>query len=146
MAKKDPPQSPREVAEQAAKQEAHKVFQAEFRAVHHRGPLPSPEVMERYEALHPGATKFFFSQLEKQTEHRQSLERTVVTSRERRANAGQWLAFILFFLIIAGGFTALFVGYQAVGLITALAGVAGPLSLFFWRRKQTDAELAEKST
>lgn len=86
----------------------------------------------------------FLPKLEKQTDHRQSLEKIVITGRERRAATGQWMAFILFGLVIVCGFVALFLGYQVTGMIASLAGLAGPLALFFWRRKRSDEDLRRK--
>jgi hypothetical protein len=100
--------------------------------------------MRSYEDLYPGATKIFFKQFQKQTDHRIDLESFAVRSKERRANVGQWLAFTLLALVIVGGFAMTLAGYEITGLIAALSGMGSVLALFFGRRKVTDTELARK--
>lgn len=96
--------------------------------------MPSPEVMERYEKLHPGATEFFFTELKKQTEHRQALDKTVIDSNVKMGHRGQWMAFVLFGLVAISGFAALIQGYDVAGTVVALGGLGAELSLFFRRR------------
>ena len=61
MSKKSRSEGTVEVAQRVAKDTATK----EIRATLHRGPLPSPDQMEKYEKLWPGATEFFFEQFKK---------------------------------------------------------------------------------
>lgn len=100
--------------------------------------------MRSYEDLYPGATEIFFKQFQKQTDHRIDLESFAVRSKERRANVGQWFAFVLLALVIVGGFAMTFAGYEITGLIAAISGLGSVLALFFGRRKATDTALARK--
>lgn len=100
--------------------------------------------MAKYEELYPGAVEFFFNQFRSQTEHRQRLETKVVDSNVRSTIRGQWMAFILFSSVTIGGFAAVFIGHSIEGTISALAGLAAVLVLFFNRRKRSDSELADK--
>ena len=134
------PESTKELAERTAQQTVRK----EISAVFHRGPMPSPDVMAKYEELYPGAVEFFFDQFRLQTQHRQTLEAKVVDSNVRSTTRGQWMAFVLFSLVTIGGFAALFAGYSIEGTISALAGLGAVLVLFFNRRKRSDSELADK--
>ena len=140
MAKKGRPEGAQEVAERTA----HQVVQREIKAIFHRGPLPSPESMAKYEQLWPGATEFFFAQLEKQSSHRQDLEKSVVTNNIKSTNRGQWMAFVLFLLVTLLGFGAIVLGHDINGTIIALAGLAAQLALFFMRRRASDQQLASK--
>lgn len=47
------------------------------------GPLPPPEVLEKYNAIEPGSANRIIRMAESQAQHRQSLERTVIESRTR---------------------------------------------------------------
>jgi len=140
MSKKKHIEGADEIATRVAKTAARQ----EVRAVFHRGPLPSPEQMAKYEELWPGATKYFFTALTKQTEHRQSIEKQVISSNISATKRGQWMAFILFGIILVGGFVLMYIGKNVTGLITAMSGVAGPLALFFGRRKSSDQSLYSK--
>lgn len=79
-------------------------------------PLPSPSDLEHYERTLPGAASRIIALLEEravhvqgleiaQSEHRQELEKKIVTGTERRANIGQWTAYsiAIFGLLIGGG-------------------------------------------
>jgi uncharacterized membrane protein len=140
VARNHPAKSTQKIAEETAE----RTVEREIRAVFHRGPMPSPDVMAKYEELYPGAVEFFFHQLQQQSEHRQALERAVTEHNIRASNRGQWMAFILFFVVAAAGFTGIFLGRSVAGTITALAGLAGPLALFFNRRKRSDSALRRK--
>lgn len=140
MARNQPTKSTQKIVEETAE----KIVERKFSAVFHRGPMPSPDVMKKYEELYPGAVEFFFRQLQQQSEHRQALEKAVTEHNIKASDRGQWMAFVLFFIVAAAGFTGIFLGRSVAGTITALAGLAGPLALFFNRRKRSDATLRQK--
>ena len=59
--------------------------------VHHvkmsSGPMPSPEVLEDYDKIVPGAAERILVTFEKETEHRQSLERQTNSGAGGRQSA-----------------------------------------------------------
>lgn len=57
--------------------------------------MPHPDHLERYEALHPGASAIIFGEFQSQGEHRRELERRVVRGNERRSDIGQWLGWTI---------------------------------------------------
>lgn len=128
------------VAEEAATRVSLQIIKAEL----FRGPMPSPAIMEKYERLHPGATKFFFDQFQKQTEHRQSIEKIVITGNVVSTGRGQWMAFVLFLLVLGVGTALILMDKEVTGFILAIAGLMAELALFFYRRKKTDKELPGK--
>lgn len=86
--------------------------------------MPSPEHLQAYEALHPGAAKLIFDEFEAQATHRRALEARVVSGSERRANVGQILGAILFAGAIGGGLwvAAFHNGVAGAGVSTAALG------------------------
>src|SRR5438874_4006878 len=61
----------------------------------HVGPLPSPEDLGKYDIICPGAANRILTLAEKQSAHRQELERTVVQGGSARADRGQHYAFAI---------------------------------------------------
>jgi uncharacterized membrane protein len=52
------------------------------------GPMPPPELVAEYEEILPGAAKFFFSALDRQTSHRHLLEAKVVDANISNEKVG----------------------------------------------------------
>jgi uncharacterized membrane protein len=50
------------------------------RASLYEGPLPPPDLVKKYEALHPGAAEFFFEQVKANAEHRRECERLALNA------------------------------------------------------------------
>jgi hypothetical protein len=46
----------------------------------HRGPLPSPEMLRDYDSVLPGTAKRIIDQWERETSHRQELQRRIVSA------------------------------------------------------------------
>jgi len=89
-----------------------------------KGPLPPPEILERYDRICPGFAQRILSMAEKESEHRRKMEQDVVAiqkddlvSERRERRRGQWLGFILSVVAILGGVYA----------ITVSPGIAGQI-------------------
>ncbi len=110
-------------------------MQAEY-----RGPLPPPDMLERYEQIHHGTAERIIKRFEQEAEHRHTLERRIVEAQIDRDKSdvaeiqrGQLYAFVLGALgLLVGGAVALFSktdagayagaaigGVTLVGLVTA---------------------------
>jgi uncharacterized membrane protein len=89
------------------------------------GPLPPPDLLREYEAIVPGAAGRIFDMAQRQQEHRITLESTAIPAREKRANRGQWLAFII---TVGGLGVAAFAVYEGQQY-TAIAMGAFPLAI-----------------
>ena len=77
-------------------------MQAEF-----RGPLPPPEILQRYEEIHPGTAERVLQQFERETQHRHAIEKKIVDTQLEAQRAE---------------IPALRLG-QAFGLVIALGGI-----------------------
>ena len=55
------------------------------------------------------------------------------------------MAFIRFFLIIAGGIVLVAIGKDGAGLATSLGGLAASIGLFISRKRRATKELKEKN-
>lgn len=94
------------------------------------GPLPSPEMMEHYDAVVPGSAERIITQFEEQGRHRRTLEKTVVTGNERRANWGLVSATVIVIVGILCGTFLIYEGKTSEGLGTMLTPLGVVASIF----------------
>lgn len=81
---------------------------------------------------------------EEQSAHRRSLESGVVQANIRAQSRGQWLGFILAFVIIVIGGGLLFMGRNLEGFGLLIGDVATLLLAFIWGRTRQEKERREK--
>lgn len=92
-----------------------------------RSPYPSAEMLAEYERFQPGFADRIIDKIDKQTEHRQTLEMLGAQGDERRKNLGQWFGFITAVLgILAAALLSFFSNGWIVPTVIALVAVGGP--------------------
>jgi|SRR5271154_3497962 len=109
------------------------------------GPLPPPEVLEKYNQAMPGLAERIINMAEQQARHRQEIEKTVINSNAFVQKVGPFLGFIVAMTAVVGGVLLVLKGKDGYGLaaiITALASLAG---VFIYGKKQQRRELDEKA-
>ena len=109
------------------------------------GPLPSPEVLEKYNAIEPGSANRIIRMAESQAQHRQSLERTIIESRTRSEERAQILGTILALAIGGGAMGLVAMGHPVGGVVTLVAEVAALASIFVYGRRKQQTELTRKT-
>lgn len=98
-----------------------KIIQSEF-----SGPIPPPNIIKGYEEILPGAADRIISMAEKQSEHRQQMEQTMVSSESRDSLLGVLFAFGLGIGCIIAAIVIVIMVPENVGAISgATMGVAG---------------------
>ena len=108
-----------------------------------QGPIPPPSLLKHYDEIIPGSAERILKMSEKQSEHRQHLERAVVTSGIRNAQHGQ-----VFGLIIGlGGLaSATILGVFGQPWAASLIGagtLTGLVSVFVYGSQKQTKELQE---
>lgn len=73
------------------------------RAEHFSGPLPHPETLQKYEDVVPGAAQIIISKFEQQTDHRISIEKSVVKTGNLKEVLGLFAGFLIAMTAIIGG-------------------------------------------
>ena len=109
------------------------------------GPLPPPEILEKYNQAMPGLAERIISMAEQQGRHRQEIEKTVINSNAFVQKVGPFLGFIVAMTAVIGGIVLILKGKDGYGLaaiITALASLAG---VFIYGKKQQRKNLDEKA-
>lgn len=106
------------------------------------GPLPPPDVLDRYNQVTPDAANRIIAMAEQETGHRRDMERLIISNEYKEARMGQICAvFIGSLTIIAGSVISVF-GAPLAGVVIGGCGVIGLVSVFVlgrkgdWLRKQ----------
>src|SRR5436190_2107186 len=66
-----------------------------FQMISYQAPLPPPGMLEEYERVLPGAADRIFNRMERQSEHRQELEKTKIEADVASEKRGQIFGFLL---------------------------------------------------
>ncbi len=108
------------------------------------GPFPPPAVLERYEALYPGATKQLFTMAEQQATHRQGLERIAIRGDARRANLGLACGFVVALAGLGVSGFLIYSGHEVGGTILGSIDFVGLVGVFVYgtesRRRERTAK------
>lgn len=89
-------------------------------AMSFQGPLPPPEILAHYSEIIPNGADRLMVLLEKQTDHRISVESRLVDARVSTTSKGQWIAFGLSMFF---GLIAAFLGYTGHDVLAGSIGV-----------------------
>lgn len=131
---KPPPNNP---PKPPARREANSaVASAEFFA----GPLPSPDILARYEQVIPGAAERILAIAEADAKHQREIELAALRAEEASVRRGQWLGFAIALFALTISVVALYLGSPWVAGIIGGTAVVGLVSAFVLGRIGTSAE------
>lgn len=106
------------------------------------GPLPPPQVLEKYNQVVPGAADRIIAMAESQSKHRQDLELKVITADIRSAKLGLWFGLIIGLTAIIGGVSCIIMGGEIGGSVIGGTGITGLVGVFVYgstqRRKERE--------
>lgn len=108
------------------------------------GPLPPPEILEKYNNIEPGFANRIMRMAESQSQHRQAMERLIIESRTRYEGRAQILATIIALLLGGGCVWLISIGKSVEGVAAIIAELAAIAAVFIYGRKRQEKELAEK--
>lgn len=117
---------------QAAQQRITQLERREF----FKGPLPHPDHIAQYEAIHPGLADRIVRMAEEEAIHRREMERQIIAAEAHDARWGQRYAFLVVMVVIAGATYAATQGAQWFATIIGVGGLAGIVSTFIIGRKR----------
>lgn len=99
------------------------------------GPVPPPAIMEKMEAVLPGAADRIFTMAEKDQDAQNAFYKTREANTHNEAITALWMAFIICIVFTLCGTTLVLQGYVKTGAVllgTTLTGVVGS---FLYRRR-----------
>ncbi|MDO8430449.1 MAG: DUF2335 domain-containing protein [Candidatus Taylorbacteria bacterium] len=103
------------------------------------GPVPTPEVIERYEKIYPGAAKIIFDKWDLQVKHRQHIEKSVVWTDNTKSILGVVFGFIIDLSTVGGGLYLLINQAIIWGFVVLLCGFGMLIfSVLISRRKNNN--------
>jgi uncharacterized membrane protein len=108
------------------------------------GPLPSPEVLARYDQIVPGGAERIFGWVESQTSHRQQLETAKIQGDLRNSRLGQHYAFILALVISLIGAFLIYKGKDVSGLSLIIGEIATLAGAFLWSKHSQNKALGRR--
>lgn len=115
---------------------------AQVKAYSFQGPLPPPQILHQYDEIIPGAAERIICAFEKQVQHRQDLEKNVITSDIRQAYLGSLLGFIIALSAIGSGTFLAYIGRPTEGIAAIISALAGIIGVFvvgsYQRRKERE--------
>lgn len=114
------------------------------RAELYKGPIPSPEAIEKYAKLYPEAAKFFFETLGVQINHRIDLEKKALAANIVSEKRGSWFGFAIGALAIVCGFVLAMLEKRTAGLSSIIAGVSSLVAVFIVGKLRSRKELDDK--
>ena len=116
-----------------------------------RGPLPHPDILERYDQIVPGSAKSIIDSFIVEGTHRRARDNREVAMCEEWARAdvdlqkrGQVLGFILAVIGIGGGLGAIVMGATVSGAVVSSASLAAMVVAFLRQRHTGNEEPAAK--
>lgn len=104
------------------------------------GPLPPPQILERYDKVLPGGAERIAGWVEKQSGHRQSMELTKLLGDLANEKRGQWFAFLITLSTVASGVYLISQDKDATGLALILTELAAIAGLFIYGRESQRGE------
>jgi len=113
--------------------------------VSYSGPLPQPEVLERYERAVPGSAGRIFKQFEEQSAHRRAIESRVISSNTFCQVLGSVSALLVGLLAIGGGLYLVHEGKSVVGLVALLGTMASLAGVYVYGKRDQNAERRAKA-
>ena len=108
------------------------------------GPLPPPQMLDRYNSVIPDGANRIMIMAEKQQIHRHELESTVVTANAAAQARGQLFAFLLALVAIIGGVFLIATGKDTAGLAAILTALGALVTVFIVGRVQATSERRSK--
>lgn len=108
------------------------------------GPIPPPGLLKQYGEIIPNAPERILAMAEKQSTHRQYLEKIVVEGDNKRANKGQWMAFVIACITIIGGFSLIYLSKDILGISAILGSLAALAGTFIIGNKSRREERSNK--
>ncbi len=106
-------------------------------------PIPPPEIMEGYNALMPDAMEKFFALAEKQSNHRQEIEKIEVINQNKRANIGLWAGWSISILFAVIGAFLVYHDKNIAGFTSFICAIMPRIYSFIIARHNRKKQIEE---
>ncbi|MGE5559138.1 MAG: DUF2335 domain-containing protein [Bacillota bacterium] len=96
------------------------------------GPIPPPEFLAKYDDICPGFANRILTMAEKQSDHRQYIEKIIVKSDSRDSILGIICGYLIGTTAIVSGAIVIALGQPWSGAVLSVSGVAGLVGVFIY--------------
>ena len=145
MTKKSKKRNPPNLPSLTPRQSQLEHRQVEARLETFQGPLPKPSDLQQYENIIQGAAERIISMAEKQAEHRQFLEKTVITGDSKRAFCGLWVGAGVALCVLGGAVFLIYSGHDYAGTVIGGLDIVSLVSVFVYGTVSRRSERAQKA-
>jgi len=96
------------------------------------GPLPSPDLLKKFDEIVPGSADRLITQFEEQSKHRRTLEQKVIGNDICLSRIGIIFGFLIGMTAIIGGLLISLQGKELSGGMISGSGIIGLVSVFVY--------------
>ena len=129
-----------------SKTQVQQAVRQEVRSVQYSysGPLPHPDILERYDGIVPNGAERIFAQFESQSAHRRMIEAKVINSNSFVQVFGAISALLLGLLALGGGLFLVHEGKSLLGFGAFFTGLASLVGVYVYGKKSQANERKAK--
>lgn len=117
---------------------------AQYEETRFSGPIPDPYTLASYEQICPGAADRIIRMAEGQAEHRQAIEKTVITANAKNQTTGVWFAGLLSLGVVGLAALLIWKDMELWGLAAVIFQTASLCGVFVYGKISQRKELREK--
>lgn len=121
-----------------------RIVSTEYRESFFSGPLPPPELLERYNEIVPGSAKQIVDIFDSQAKHRMVLEKKVISGDSLRAYIGLGCGFLVCVGMFYLSYLLIIGGYATQGALLSGGSLVGLVSVFIYGTQTRRQERVEK--
>lgn len=114
-------------------------------ATMHSGPLPPPEVLQKYEQIVPGTARTIINMAEQQSLHRRQIEKIVIEAGARDSKYGIGAGLLVSLATISLAGFAIHMGHATAGATIATSTVVGLAGVFVYGTRSNREERQQRS-
>ena len=139
------PDDLRRAVEEARPEERKELLSIAFRQVRYEGPLPPSGMLKEYDDVLPGAADRIISMAERQSAHRQDIEKAVIASKSGAETLGVIFAGGIGLLAVGGGIFLIASGKGAGGIVSIITALGALAGAFVYGTRSEREERSSKS-
>jgi uncharacterized membrane protein len=109
------------------------------------GPLPKPEILTKYNEAVPNGAERIFVMAEKQSDHRQWLEKHALSGDSKRSYCGLFTGAFIALAVLGGGVWCILEGHDAAGATFISIDLVSIVSVFVIGGTRQRAERQQKA-
>lgn len=125
--------------------EEAKNARSSYISAEYQGPLPLPRHFREYEEILQGSAQRILAMVERQSAHRQEIEKIVVRGDSSRSWVGVFVGGFLSLCCVVGGIALAFHGQATAGATIATASVVGLAGVFVYGTHSRRVERASRT-